>query len=216
MKDFFRIRFDDAQCRQELAAFRSLLDEKKELEENADIKPFFETHRQLAAFVGSCSSDLIQFDLLAYQFQLFGDFGCDMVVGDSAHKAYVFIEWEDATARSLFRRQGKKATPEWSTRFEHGFGQIIDWFCKLDDMARTDEFEAQFGSRHIHYLGLLVAGRDHGLMHPRERRRWEWRSRKVVVNSLPIHCMTYDQLYEFLAAKLNIIAPLLTPPTNSP
>src|SRR6266851_501325 len=212
MKEFLRIEFDPVACRRELEAFRTLLGNQEELEENADIKPFFDEHQQLAVFLGSSSWAIAHYDLLAYQYELFGDYRCDLVVGDSIRKSFGFIEWEDASSRSLFRKQGRKATPEWSARFEHGFGQIIDWFCKLDDMTGTDEFESRFGDKHIHYIGLLVAGRDAWLSSTRERRRWEWRSRKVVVNSLPIHCMTYDQLYEFLNAKLNVIYPLSETP----
>src|SRR5262249_44809005 len=140
-------------------------------------------HRQLAAFIGTCYGwDVPVCDLVAFGYQLFGDFGCDLVVGDSQRKAFRFIEWEDATATSLFRQQGRKATRAWSGRFERGFSQIVDWFWKLDDVARTDEFEARFGSRHAHYFGLLVIGRDSQLEHPRESGRWQWRTRKVLVN----------------------------------
>jgi hypothetical protein len=81
-------------------------------------------------------------------------------------------------------------------------------------MAHTDEFEARFGGRHIDYFGVLVAGRDADLAHPRERRRWEWRSQKVLVNSFSIQCVTYDGLYHFLSAKLNHYWPL-SPPAGS-
>jgi hypothetical protein len=208
MKEFLRVAFDPEQCRREVSAFRDLLAGKTDLEENADIKPFFESHRHLAVFLGSYTWNITHFELLAFQYQLFGDYSCHVVVGDPVRKTYGFVEWEDATLGSLFRQQGKKATPEWSARFEHGFGQIVDWFCKLDDMARTDEFEARFGARHIQYFGLLVAGRDDYLTHPRERRRWDWRSQKVLVNSLPIQCVTYDQLCQFLSDKLNVFYPL--------
>lgn len=208
MKDFIPIQFDPATCRQELRAFQELLEKKTELEENADIKPFFEAHHQMAAFTGSYAWNITHFELLAFQYQLFGDFTCDLVVGDPACKTFGFIEWEDATATSLFKRQGEKATPEWALRFEHGFSQIIDWFCKLDDMARTDEFAARFGGHHVEYFGLLVAGRDEWLSHPRERRRWEWRSQKILVNGLPVRCVTYDQLHQFLSAKINAFYPL--------
>ncbi len=218
MKEFLRVAFSPEQCRQELSAFKALLDGKKELEENADIKPFFAAHLHLAAFLGSYACNITRFDLVAFQYQLFGDFSCDLVVGDSVRQTYGFVEWEDATLTSLFRRQGEKATPEWTARFEHGFGQIIDWFWKLDDMARTDEFEARFGSRHIHYFGLLVAGRDEWITHPRERRRWDWRSRRVFVNGVPVQCVTCDQLHGFLSDKLTTFYPLtgqvLGPPSS--
>jgi len=205
MKGFQHLRFDLGRCHQELAAFRALLDGKKELEENGDIKPFFESAPYLSVYLGSLAWDFSHFELVAYQYQLFGDYSCDLVVGDPVNHSFVFTELEDATVASLFRQQGKKATPEWSSRFEHGYSQLIDWFCKLDDMARTDEFEARFGARHINYFGVLVVGRDEWLNHPRERRRWDWRSQKVVVNSLHIRCLTYDQLYRLLAERLNVV-----------
>jgi hypothetical protein len=148
VKDFLPIAFNHDLCLQEVLALRDLLASKSDLEENRDIKPFFASHRQLAAFLGSYSEDLVQYDLLAYEYQLFGDFACDLVVGDSHSKTYGFVELEEGTAASIFRRQGQKATLEWSTCFEHGLSQIIDWFWKLDDMAHTDEFEARFGVFH--------------------------------------------------------------------
>jgi hypothetical protein len=207
MKEFISISFDLKRCQEELAAFRALLDGKQELEEATDVKPFFETKHQLAALIGPCCSRMRRCDLIAFQYQLFGDFSCDLVVGDSVSKSYGFIEWEDATAGCLFRHQGKKATPEWATRFEHGLSQVIDWFWKLDEMAHTEEFEERFGSRRASYFGLLVAGRDSHLAHPREQRRWHWRAAKVLVNSLPIRFVTYDQLHADLASELDKYQP---------
>jgi hypothetical protein len=205
VKDFVSIAFDRQQCLQEVVALRDLLASKPDLEENRDIKPFFEAHRQLAAYLGSYSPDLGCFDRLAFQYQLFGDFACDLVVGDSRRHAYAFVELEEGTAASIFRRQGQKATLEWASSFEHGFSQIIDWFWKLDDMAHTDEFEARFGRRRAAYFGLLVVGRSSALTSPRERQRWEWRRRKVLINSLHIIHKTYDELCDELLAHLQDI-----------
>jgi hypothetical protein len=202
LKEFTRVQFDPVRCRQELAAFRALLDGKRELEEKADLKPFFEANQHFSALLGSYGWDNAHYDLLAFQYQLFGDFSCDLVVGDSNRKAYGLVELEDATAGCLFRQQGRKATPEWATRFEHGFSRILDWFWKLDEVAHTEEFVERFGDRRAPFFGLLVAGRDEHLAHPRERRRWQWRARKVLVNSLPIRFVTYDQLCQDLSIKL--------------
>jgi hypothetical protein len=47
------------------------------------------------------------------------------------------------------------------------------------------------------------------LSNPRERRRWHWRSEKLLLNSLPIRLLTYDQLYDDLAVQLaRITAPV--------
>lgn len=201
MKEFTQLPFNPTQALADLRAFRDLLAGKPELEEQADVKPFFETHPQLALLLGTAySTDLSTCDLVAFQYQLFGDFGCDLVVGDSKNHSFTFVEWEDGTTGSLFRQQGRKATPEWSGRLERGFSQIVDWLWKLDDMARTDEFEVRFGSRRAEYVGLLVMGRDSQLEHARESNRWHWRSRKVSINGRAIRLLTYDQLCRDLMA----------------
>lgn len=214
MKEFTQIKFDIDQCRSDLDDFQHLLASKTDLEEGQDIKPFFEAHPHLSAFIGSQSLRIATFDLLAHQYQLFGDFSCDLVVGDSIRKEYGFVEWEDGSSSSLFRYQGKKATPEWSTRLEHGLSQLIDWFWKLDDMARTQDFTSRFGKAEINYFGLLVIGRDHCLTHPRERQRWQWRHRKTRVNSLEILCMTYDELYISLRDRSQLYPPTTAPITK--
>jgi hypothetical protein len=63
MKEFVSVSFDLQRCQEELAAFRTLLDGKQELEEAADIKPFFETKHQLAALIGPCYSRMRRCDL---------------------------------------------------------------------------------------------------------------------------------------------------------
>jgi hypothetical protein len=207
MKEFSKIPFDVERCRGELAAFRLLLEGKEELDENTDVKPFFEGHHQLSALLGLYSWGYAHMDLVAFQYQLFGDFSCDQVVGDSVRKVYGFIEWEEATRNSLFRPQGKKATPEWSSRVERGFSQIVDWLWKLDDMAKTGDFLSRFNSPQIQVFGLLVVGRELWLTHPREQQRWEWRAKKVLVNSHPVHLVTYDRLYRDLRDTLNWFRP---------
>ncbi len=132
---------------------------------------------------------------------LFGDFCCDLVVGDFARHAYCFIEFEDAGPTSLFIKRGKKATREWSPRFERGFSQIVDWFHKLDDMRRSDDLVTRFGSRTITFSGVLIIGRDHHL-HAGERERLIWRRSHVVVSSRRIDCVTLDELVDDLHARL--------------
>ena len=50
---------------------RALLASKAELEENRDVKPFFESHPHLCALLGMHSPEIIRCDLLTYQYQLF-------------------------------------------------------------------------------------------------------------------------------------------------
>ena len=65
---------------------------------------------------------------------------------------------------------GKKFSLEWSNRFDHGYCQIIDWFWKLSDLAKTHAAKAIFGQIPFNYYGLLVIGRSEGLEHLEQQR----------------------------------------------
>jgi hypothetical protein len=201
MKTFQPIVFDPQRCRTEVAQLRSWLARRPVLLERKHIQPFFRQRRHLSAFLGSYNPDLIDFDRLAFEYPLFGDFSCDIAVGDSVNHAYCFIELEDAGPASLFVKQGRKATREWSPRFEHGFSQIIDWLHKLDDMRRSDDFVTRFGARVIQYSAILIVGRDHHLGLG-ERERLEWRSDNVIVASQSIRCVTFDAVAKSLEGRL--------------
>jgi hypothetical protein len=149
MKTFEPLAFDPARCRKEVGELRTWLARRPLLDEARHIRPFFRKRRQLAAFIASYSPNVIRFDRLAFEYPLFGDFTCDLAVGDSVKRAYCFVEFEDAGPGSLFVKQGKKATREWSARFDHGCSQIIDWFYRLDDLKKSDAFAARFGARSI-------------------------------------------------------------------
>jgi hypothetical protein len=97
----------------------------------------------------------------------------------------------------VLARVGRKATKEWSRRFEHGFSQIVDWFCHLDDFKKTDRFHRNFGYGHIDFVGLLLIGRNEGL-DADDVRRLRWRTHNVIVNSHAVVCMTYDDLFREL------------------
>ncbi len=201
MKTFEPLVFDRTRCLRELGELRTWLARRPVLDERKHIRPFFRKRRHLSAFVASYSPDMVRFDRLAFEYPLFGDFTCDLVVGDLAKRAYCFIEFEDAGPNSLFVRQGRKATREWSARFDHGYSQIIDWFGKLEDMKKSDAFAARFGERSIRYTGILVIGRDQYLL-PGERERLEWRRNHVVVASQRIEVVTFDGLVDDLGGRL--------------
>jgi hypothetical protein len=198
--------FDRVALQQEVQELQDLLDHSNDISEK-QFHSFFEPRSHLRGWIGMRNSDLATPDLLAWEFPLFGDFRCDFVVGDSDQKAFTFVEYEDAGPKSLFVKQGKKATRVWSPRFESGYSQIIDWFYKLHAMTNTPDMEAQFGKRSIRYTGLLVVGRNQ-YMTAGEAMRMEWRRDHVVVNSKHIVCLTYDQLVQDLLFRLErAIAP---------
>jgi hypothetical protein len=202
MKIFESLDFEIAQCRQEVAGLRNWLNANPTLGEKA-IRDVFRHRRQLSAFIASSSPNMNRYDRIAFEYPLFGDFTCDLVVGDSAGGAFCFVEFEDAGPQSLFVRRGKKATREWSPRFDHGYSQIIDWFHKLDDMEKSSDYSSRFGAATIRHSGVLSVGRDQYL-DPGERERLVWRSDHVVVASRTIQCMTFDGLAEALQARLDL------------
>ena len=204
MKDFLPIELDPVKARVELMEFDRLLRSKSDLDENTDIKPFFEARHNLSALIGGVGSMLPDCDRIAFQYQLFGDFSCDLVIGDSTWFSFGFVEWEEARPQSLFRKQGQKATPEWSKTLNEAHSQIIDWLWKLDDMTATEDFRSRFGNSSIQAFGLIVIGRDESLKHPREEKRWRWRSTNTECGGSSIFCLTYDQLYRFLKSRFTL------------
>jgi hypothetical protein len=201
MPDFQPHSLDLAACRQQVQELKALLDGSDDLGE-AVFHDFFEPRAHLRALVGLYNSSLASPDRLAWQYPIFGDFRCDFAVGDWTRKAYTFVEYEDARPNSLFVKQGEKVTRAWSSRFEGGHGQVIDWFYKLHAMTDTPDMEARFGKRSIRYTGVLIIGRDQHLP-AGERLRLEWRRDHVVVNSKHIVCVTYDELLEDLLFRLD-------------
>ena len=185
----------------EFTAFKALLASKPELSERDEILPFFKGHLQLGSFISTYIPDIANPDLLATEYDLFGDFACDLAVGDSKSHTFLFVEFEDAKRDSLFVSNGKKVTPEWSPRLEHGFSQVVDWFWKLSDMEKSDEYENRFGARHVSIHGLVVVGRDQQLL-PRERARLRWRQDHTIIHSKLVSVITFDQLVRDIEFRL--------------
>lgn len=203
MKVFDDLNFDARACRAELEAFGKLLADHPTLSERDDVLPLFQQNRNLSALSGMLNRSIGRTDRIAFEYDLFGDFAADLVVGDVTKAAYTLIEFEDADEGSVFRA-GAKYTHEWSPRFERGYSQVIDWLWKLDDLRATGDFEHRFGSRDAVFSGVLVVGRTQFLP-PRERRRLNWRSRKTVVNSEHILCLTFDDFHAELEDRLNAL-----------
>jgi Domain of unknown function (DUF4263) len=200
VKTFDKHEFSIEKCAMELADLKNLL-VRRELGEREDILPFFRKRIHLSLFLSSYAQNLNP-DLLAFEYDLFGDFTCDLVVGDSTSHNFLFVEFEDAKKHSVFTETGKY-TPEWSSRIEHGFSQVIDWFWKLEDQEKSDDYEHRFGSRHATTHGLVVVGRDDG-MAPREVARLKWRQDRVVVHSKKISVVIFDGLERDLRYRLSL------------
>ncbi len=191
MKTLKPFQLDFSKCLAELEEYKNLL-LQEELTEQDDILPFFKKREHLSAFIASYVPGISRFDRLKHEFTLFGDFRADLVVGDSSSHNYCFIEFEDGKGDSVFSKT-ERSNSMWSTRFERGFSQIIDWFWKIDDMKNTSQSRSVFGSENIEFFGMLIIGREHFLS-PLEKERLRWRLNKVVIDSRKIICITFDQL----------------------
>jgi hypothetical protein len=203
MKQFAPINFDLNRATLEVGEFDRLLQDHPTLKEREEILPFFEVRQQLC-WMCSVVSPILQIatvNRVAREYDLFGDFTCDLALGDWEAKAFCFIEFEDASPNSIFRQAGKKTTREWGNRFEHGYSQVIDWFHKLMKMTEHPDFEARFGKRTINFDGALIIGRDQHLV-ATESQRFEWRSENSVICSKRINCFTYDGLLRRMNARL--------------
>lgn len=206
MKRFEPFILNPAALRDELEAFRRLLTrEDKELSERDHVLPFFKQHLNLASLIGFAKSHLSAANVLKSEFPLVGDHACDLAIGDSRAGQFCFIEFEDASESSIFRR-GTKGTPDWAPRLEHGFSQIIDWFHVLADQSQTKLFREFFGTDLADYCGLLVIGRDR-FLNDAERSRLRWRSQNVLVGGKPVSVITFDQLFRDLADRVDLCSP---------
>jgi hypothetical protein len=198
MKEFDTIDFDPRQCRAELDRLQLLLASKAELSERDDLQPLFKSSPQLAGFIGANIPKIGPANRLAYEFQIFGDYSADMVIGNFESKTFCAIELEDARPDSIFHKLPDKATSEWGRRFEHGFGQLVDWFFSFDDHKNSTGFTKHFGFGHIEFFGMLLIGRSANLSE-HERTRLRWHSDRVAVNTHKVFCLTYDELYDSLS-----------------
>lgn len=196
---------DPTACRVQLGELRTLLQGNSDLKETV-LRQFFQARRHISALIGLYNPSIGRFDRVAWEYPLFGEFRCDLAIGDSVTRAYAFIEFEDAGPRSLFVKHGYRAAREWSPRFDHGYSQVVDWFYKLQVMTDSADMEARFGQRAIDYAGVLVVGRDQHLQ-TGEQLRLRWRREHVIVNSKRIICVTFDQLLEDLAFRLDWFVP---------
>jgi hypothetical protein len=202
MKDLTKHAFNATTCRKEWLEFDNLLKTKKTIDENKDVLPFFKTRHDLSSLISGYFPDIKTVDVLAHEYPIYGAFKADLVVGESSTHNYLLIEFEDGNPNSIFRTKKGKSTPEWATRFEGAFSQLIDWLWKLEDMRSTADFTHVFGSRHANFQGLIIIGKDMALG-DQELSRLKWRTDRVIVDSKAISCVSFNDLCTDLDFWLN-------------
>ncbi len=197
------IVFDADTFQRELQAFDVLLKSKSDLSERDDIQPFFRTCKHLTAYLGTFAPNIAAGTEICYEYEFFGDFKADILLGSKQEKEFCVVEFEDGKQNTIFKSQKKRKNPEWSARFEHAFSQIIDWFYNLEDFKNTQGFSATFGPGHTGFTALLVMGRS-ATLDDTQRNRLKWRSDTVSIGRHKVSCLTFDDLYETLLRKFSL------------
>lgn len=157
------------------------------------ILPFFKSRYDLSMLISAYFPNIRCADLIAHEYPIYGDFRADLIIGDSSTHNYLLVEFEDGRSDSIFKKKKNKSTPDWAPRFETAFSQIVDWLWKLEDMRSTRDFEYAFGDRQAKFQGLIVIGKDMSL-DAQELSRLRWRIDKVMVDSCPISCVSFNEL----------------------
>jgi hypothetical protein len=218
------IAFDPVKFQQELQAFGELLRSKSDLSESHDILPFFKNSRHLTAYMGTFALNIAVATEICFEYDFFGDFKADILLGSKQEKEFCVVEFEDGKQDTIFKKQRKRKNPEWSARFEHAFSQITDWFYNLEDFKNTQGFATTFGAGHTSFTGLLVMGRAASL-DDTKKSRLKWRTDTVSIGKHKVSCITCDDLHAGLQRKFNLYtagskvetttdAPGLPPPSD--
>ncbi len=205
-------RFDINECDRQIQELQNFLTTNEEIKEGGEngLQKFFSDRPNLILLLGYWHFGL-EPAFYKPEVNLFSnEFRADFVVADRQKRKFVFVEFEDATEDSIFKLKSKNSDSantsyEWSSRYEHGLSQVIDWYYRMDDYERTNKFEEYFGHRQINYVGLLVIGRDKFIQQSGLMQRFRWRSSKTIINSKSLHCMTFDQLLEESMEKLSTL-----------
>jgi Domain of unknown function (DUF4263) len=112
------IVFEPARFLQELQAFDDLLKSKADLSEREDIQPFFKKSKHLTAYLGTFASSIGVATEICFEYEFFGDFKADILVGSKQENEFCVVEFEDGKQDTIFKKQKKRKNPEWSARFE--------------------------------------------------------------------------------------------------
>jgi hypothetical protein len=212
MKTFVPLNIDVSTLSTNLNELESLLSSETHLKERDQIIPFFKARPHLCAALGYVNNAVELPDRWANELDLFGDFACDVAAGDSEANAYTLIEFEDAQEYSILSRlQEGKTMKRWSSRFEHGFSQLVDWAWRISAEGESSAaFRRIFGDNNPSIHLLLVVERDVDLTKD-DLTRLRWRANHVSLGQYRMSCFTFDGLLQSIRRRLLLAA---QPPTQ--
>lgn len=202
-KRFSDIQFDLATFEREVGEYELLL-RKPWLSERSDILPFFKARPILSSQIATDFSGMVVVNKIAFEYDVFGDFACDVAIGNTVRSTFCFVEFEDAQENSIFQK-GNRYKPSFGQRLEHGYSQVMDWFCKIESMRNSPhEFVDRFGVPSIEYHGILIIGRNSS-MDATMRYRLDWRSKNLRLLHKHVVVSSYDDLLMHFQDKLETI-----------
>lgn len=190
MKRLLTQKIDAAKARRQHSEYIDLCTQNLTLSERTHVLPFFGSRPDLCRLFAQYIPAIKNADCFATEFKIYGDFVADLIVGDFVNGKYLLVEFEDGMPSSVFTPSAKTA-PNWATRLEHAFSQIVDWLWKLEDMRVTNDFEHVFGRRNVTFTGLIVIGKNMTLS-AQEESRLKWRQDKVLIDSKGVSIIAYD------------------------
>jgi hypothetical protein len=210
MSQLQRIEMSYEQAATDLEQFKSYLGANESFSEG-DVVGKLKGFPHLCCLLGSLIAGVPKANVFKFEFQIQGVFAADLVVGNTQRQRYVFIEFEDGSENGLFGKARTAQMRNWSTRFEHGFGQLVDWEWALNDGKTSAVLQNNLGGGTFAAEYLLVCGRDH-FMEGTEKERLFYRAQKVLLDGKPATCMTYDGLLLYFDATIEAIRSYSQPP----
>jgi hypothetical protein len=207
MRTFAPITLDTAALSENLIELDALLSSALHMKERDRVIPFFKARPHLCAALGYANNAVELPDRWASELDLFGDFACDVAAGDSEANAYTLIELEDAQEHSILSRLERgKSMKRWSSRFEHGFSQLVDWAWRISAEGESSAaFRRVFGDNNPSIHLLLVVGRDADLTKD-DLTRLRWRANHVFLGQYRMSCFTFDGLLQSIRRRLLLAA----------
>lgn len=201
MRTFVPIGLDLAVLTQELDELDAFLARYRT--ERDEIAPFFKARHHLSASLSLTNSAVEVPNRVAFELDLFGDFACDVAAGDSDANAYTLVEFEDAQRFSIFTRlEAGKTMKRWSSRFEHGFSQLVDWAWRMSaEGTSSAAFRRIFGDGEPTIHLLLVVGRDSDLTRD-DLARLRWRAHHTSLGAFRMSCFTFDGVLQSVRRRL--------------
>src|SRR5580692_4105257 len=92
MPEVKQVTFDADRCRSKITELGALLASKPELSESEDIQPFFQSHEQLAAFLGTYVPEIGPATDIVFEYPIVGNFSADLIVGNKSASAFCLVE----------------------------------------------------------------------------------------------------------------------------